>query len=482
MVDFAMAHLSGSDRSQMLLLPEAVDDYVGPDNPVRFLEAFVDGLDLAAAGFARVQAKATGRPGYDPADLLKLYIYGYLNRVRSSRRLEAEARRNIEVIWLVRHLRPDFKTIADFRRDNRAAFKAVFREFVLVCRQLDLFGRELVAVDGTRIKAVNNKDRNFTRAALTTYLREAEEKLADYLKRLDDGDAQEDAAGGGGSRDAKLAEKIAAIQGKRDRHKALLAELDRTGADQISLTDPDSRAMAPMTRVGVGYNVQLAVDAKHKLIAAQEVGNQVLDLGLLAPTAAAAMEALGVERIAAVADRGYFKIEDIEACEKAGITAYVPKPVRGPAVREGFFAKDAFRYDPDRNVFTCPAGQTLSPCRRGKSRDNVKIDYGNRAACKVCSLRPHCTKTHRHVSRLENEAVLDRMAARLAARPDILDRRRESVEHPFGTIKQWMNQGAFLMRGLDNVRAEFSLTALVYNIRRAITLVGVPALMATARA
>jgi transposase len=445
----------------------------------------VDGLDLTGAGFGRVAPKATGRPGYDPADLLKLYIYGYLNRVRSSRRLEAETHRNIEVIWLLRHLKPDFKTIADFRRDRRAAFKAVFREFVLLCRQLDLFGRELLAVDGTRIKAVNNKDRNFTRGALTKFIREADEKLADYIKRLDEGDADEEPAGGTGSDHGggKLAEKIAAIQGKRDRHKALLNELDRTGEDQISLTDPDARAMARMTKVGVGYNVQLAVDVKHKLIAEQDVCNQVLDMGLLAPTVEAAMDTLDVERIEAVADRGYFKIEDIEACEKAGITAYVPKPIRGPAVREGFFSKEEFRYDPDRDVFTCPGGQTLSPLYQSKSRDNVKFDYCNRDACKACALRPRCTgNAYRRVSRLENEAVLDRMATRLDAHPEVLDRRRESVEHPFGTIKQWMNQGAFLMRRLENVRAEFSLTALAYNIRRAITLVGVPSLIAAARA
>lgn len=469
----------------MLLLPETVDDYVGPDNPVRFIDAFVDGLDLTGAGFGRVVPKATGRPGYDPADLLQLYIYGYLNRVRSSRRLEAETHRNIEVIWLLRHLKPDFKTIADFRRDNRAAFKAVFRELVLLCRQLDLFGRELLAVDGTRIKAVNNKDRNFTRGALTRFIREADEKLANYMKRLDEGDADEEPAGGTGPDHGggKLAEKIAAIQGKRDRHKALLNELDRTGEDQISLTDPDARAMARMTKVGVGYNVQLAVDTKHKLIAEQEVCNQVLDMGLLTPTVEAAMDTLDVERIEAVADRGYFKIEDIEACEKAGITAYVPKPIRGSALREGFFVKEEFRYDSDRDVFTCPGGQTLSPLYQSKSRDNVKFDYCNRDACKACALRPRCTgNAYRRVSRLENEAVLDRMAARLAARPEVLDRRRESVEHPFGTIKQWMNQGAFLMRRLENVRAEFSLTALAYNIRRAITLVGVPSLIVAARA
>ncbi|MFK0209180.1 IS1182 family transposase [Agrobacterium sp. NPDC090283] len=479
-----MAHLSGTDRSQLLLLPEAVDDYVGPDNPVRFIEAFVDGLDLAAVGFERVAAKETGRPGFDPADMLKLYIYGYVNRVRSSRRLEAEAHRNIEVIWLLRHLTPDFRTIAAFRRINHSAFRKVFREFVILCRQLDLFGRELLAVDGTRIKAVNNKDRNFTRGALSKFIREADEKLADYMKRLDDGDAEEERVGGDSrGSGCKIAEKIAAIRDKRARHKAMLEELDRTGEDQISLTDPDARAMARMTKVGVGYNVQLAVDTKHKLIAEQEVCNQVIDLGLLAPTVEAAMKTLGVETIEAVADRGYFKIEDIEACEAAGITAYVPKPLRGPAVAQGFFPKEAFSYDAAADTYTCPAGQTLRPRYYGKLRENVKVVYCDRKVCKSCGLRPSCTsKSYRGVTRLENEAVLDRMAARLETRPDILDIRRENVEHPFGTIKQWMNQGAFLMRGLENVRGEFSLTALAYNIKRAITIVGVQGLIAAARA
>ncbi len=417
-----MTHILGHDRCQMLLLPEAVDDYVGADNPVRFIDAFVDGLDLAALGFIGTVPKATGRPGYAPADLLKLYIYGYLNRVRSSRRLETETHRNIEVIWLLRHLKPDFKTIADFRRDNRAAFRAVFREFVLLCRQLDLFGRELLAVDGTRIKAVNNKDRNFTRASLRQYIDAADKRLADYLRRLDEGDVAEGGTGGG-SRVHNLSEKIEAIRGKRDRLRALLAELERTGESQVSLTDPDSRAMAGHTRVAVGYNVQLAVDAKHKLIVEQEVTNQVVDMGLLKETAEPARAILGVERIDVVADRGYFKIEDIEACDKAGLTPHVPKPQRGPAVRSGFFRKDEFRYDPDRDVFTCPARQTLAPHHYGKSRELQKIDYSNPAACPACPLRARCTTNVRRVSRLENEAVLDRMAARLKARPELLDRR-----------------------------------------------------------
>jgi transposase len=475
-----MTHITGHDRRQTLLLPEAVDDYVGAENPVRFIDAFVNGLDLAAAGFARVVPEATGRPGYAPGDLLKLYIYGYLNRVRSSRRLEAETRRNLEVIWLLRHLKPDFKTIADFRRDNRAAFRSVFREFVLLCRQLDLFGRELLAVDGTRIKAVNNKDRNFTRASLTKFIRDADERLVNYVRRLDEADAAEIGTGGG-SRMQHLAEKIAALRAARERHRALLADIERTGESQISLTDPDSRAMAGHTKIGVGYNVQVAVDAKHKLIVEQAVTNHVVDMGLLKQTAEPARAILGVERIDVVADRGYFKIEDIEACERAGLTPHIPQPQRGPAVRNGFFRKDEFRYDPDQDVFVCPGGQTLAPHHYGRSRELQKIDYSNPAACPACPLQPRCTTNVRRVSRLENEAVLDRMAARLKARPELLDRRRETVEHPFGSIKQWMNQGAFLMRGLDNVRGEFSLTALVYNLRRALNIVGIGAMTAAVR-
>ena len=476
-----MTHIAGLERDQLLLLPEAVDDYVGSDNPVRFIDAFVDGLDLTAAGFLRVEAKAMGRPGYAPGDLLKLYIYGYLNRVRSSRRLETECHRNIEVLWLLRTLKPDFKTIADFRRDNRAAFRAVFRQFVLLCRRLDLYGRELLAVDGTRIKAVNNKDRNFTRSSLREFIRRADEWLEDYLKRLDEGDV-EDGATGGGARTKNLAEKIAALNEKRGRYQAMLAQLDRTGEDQISLTDPDSRAMAAHTKVGVGYNVQVAVDAKNKLIVEQAVTNQVVDMGLLTETSEPAREILGVETIDVVADRGYFKIEDIEACEQAGCVPHVAKPQRGSSVREGLFRKDEFRYDAGLDAYVCPAGKLLTPIRRGRMRDLERTDYGNPKACRACQLRPRCTNDARSVFRLENEDVLDRMAERLKVRPAILDRRREVVEHPFGSIKQWMYQGAFLMRGLANVRAEFSLTALAYNLRRALNILGVEAMTAAVAA
>jgi transposase len=472
-----MAHISGFERDQLLLLPEAVDDYVGSDNPVRFVDVFVEGLDLVKAGFGRVQPKATGRPGYAPGDLLKLYIYGYLNRVRSSPRLEAECHRNIEVIWLLRTLKPDFKTIADFRAENRAAFKSVFRQFTLLCKRLDLFGRELLAVDGTRIKAVNNKDRNFTRNSLERFIKTADERLQDYFRRLDEGDVAE--AGTNGARTRNLAEKIEALRKKRGRYGVILAELDRTGESQISLTDPDSRAMTANGKVVVGYNVQTAVDAKNKLIVEQAVNNQGTDLGLLKETAEPAGVILEGETIDVVADAGYYKSEDIEACEQAGLSPQVPRPQRGHAVREGLFRKDEFQYDAERDAYICPAGQVLSTRYESKLRDLTKFDYANPSACRACAIRSRCCTPHspRKVSRLSNEAALDRMAERLKARPDILARRRETVEHPFGSIKQWMNQGAFLMRGLEKVRAEFSLTALVYNLRRALNIVGVEKLM-----
>ena len=287
-----MHHIQGCDRDQTLLLPNSVADYIGPDNPVRFIEAFVDQLDLQEAGFCRVEPKETGRPGYDPADLLKLYMYGYLNRVRSSRRLEAETRRNLEVIWLLRGLTPDFKTIADFRKDNRGAFKPVFRQFVLLCRKLDLFGGELLAVDGTRLKAVNSTERNFTHAKLTKQIESIDQKLTDYLERLDHCDVQESEPNA--ARTERLKEKIATLRTQQIRCQAMLQELERSGESQISLTDPDSRAMALNPKVGVGYNAQVAVDSKRKLIVEQEVTNAGTDLGLLAPTASAAKEVLKV--------------------------------------------------------------------------------------------------------------------------------------------------------------------------------------------
>jgi transposase len=476
-----MAYIEGHARDQALLLPASVEDYVGADSPVRFIDAFVDDLDLGEAGFCRSRPKATGRPGYDPGDMLKLYLYGYLNRVRSSRRLESEATRNLELIWLLRGLRPDYKTIADFRRDNRSAFKAVFRAFVVLCRKLDLFGRELLAVDGTRLKAVNNPGRNFSRDKLARYIAAADERLEGYLAELDAIDRGEDGSGPG--RGEALSAKIAKVRERRQAQEAMLEQLNASGESQVSLSDPDARAMVTGQKTTVGYNAQVAVDAKHKLIVEQHVTNAATDMGLLATTAGAAKDTLGVERIAAVADMGYYKGEDIEACEANGITPYVARPQRGSAIANGRFPKERFSYDPAADAYHCPGGKLLDTRYRSVTRGHVSIQYSSPAACAACAIRARCTGGRwRRINRWESEAVLERMATRLAARPGILDVRRETVEHPFGSIKQWMNQGAFLMRGLENVRAEFSLTALAYNLRRAINIIGIPRMIRAVRA
>ncbi len=370
-----------------------MDDYIGADNPVRFIDAFVDELDLLAAGFVRVAAKATGRPGYAPGDLLKLYIYGYLNRVRSSRRLEAECHRNIEVIWLLRTLKPDFKTIADFRRDNRAAFRSVFRQFVLLCRRLDLFGRELLAVDGTRIKAVNNKDRNFTRNSLREIHPAADERLDDYLERLDEGDVEEGGTGGG-ARTKNLAEKIEALAKKRGRYGAMLAELERTGEDQISLTDPDSRAMAAHTKVGVGYNIQIAVDAKNKMIVEQAVTNQVVDMGLLTQTAEPARAILDVEKIDVVADTQLLQNRGHRGLREGGADAPCSQAATRIVGARGLFPQGRvpIRCGPGCVHLSGRADTVAKPPRQA-ARYLTKIDYGNRSGmpclCAAVALHEH---------------------------------------------------------------------------------------------
>ncbi len=357
----------------------------------------------------------------------------------------------------------------------------MFRAFVLLCRNLDLFGRELLAVDGTRLKAVNSRARNFSRERLATYLASTDARLERYLAELDEIDRGEDGAGTG--RGDTLATKIARLREQRQVSAALLGQLEDSGEGQISLTDPDARLMVVHSKVTVGYNAQVAVDAKHSLIVEQQVTNVCNDMGLLARTAGAAMEALGVEQIDAVADMGYHSGDDIVACEADGITPYIPRPHRGTAVGNGLFPKERFRYDPVADVYHCPGGQVLDTRYASVTRGHLSVQYSSPAACAGCQIKARCTTGRwRRINRGEHEAVIERMAARLAKRPGILLIRKSTVEHPFGSIKQWMNQGAFLMRGLEKVRAEFSLTALAYNLRRAITLIGVPRLIRAVQA
>jgi len=474
-----MEHIQGSDREQMTLFPEALDDYVARDNPVRFLDTFIDSLDLKSLAFEHIVLKETGRPPYHPADLLKLYVYGYLNRIRSSRRLETESGRNLELMWLLRRLTPDFKTIADFRRDNRQAIRRVCRQFTVFCRQLELFGGELVAIDGSKFKAQNAKGRNFTQAKLKRQLKELDQKIDEYLEELDQADEEEKDLPEKPNAE-QLWEKIEAMKRRQAQLRERQQQMKDSGQSQISLTDPDSRAMP----VGggeatlVGYNVQLSVDAKHKLIVDHEVTNDVTDLGLLSHMAKSAKQALGVDAIDVVADRGYYDGQEVKACLEEDITPYLPKANTSANRKRGLFTKEDFRYDREQDRYGCPAGQALT-FRFTTVEQERQIRYYATRACRECALKPKCTGNQRgrRITRWVDEHLLEAMQARVQAEPEKVGLRKQLAEHPFGTIKHAMNQGYFLMRGLEKVRAEMALTVMAYNLKRAIQILGVPKLV-----
>lgn len=472
-----MGYIAGTDRTQAVLLPEVLDDYVGADNPVRFLDAFVAQLDLGALGFQRAVPAETGRPGYDPGDLLRLYLYGYLHRIRSSRRLEQETHRNVELMWLVRRLTPDFKTIADFRRDHAAALKGVGREFVLLCRRLDLFGGELLAIDGSKFRAVNARDRSYTPVRLATLQRDIDRTIARYLRELERQDEAE--AGTEGPSAETLREKIAGLEQRRAHYDGLQQELAAHGETVVSLTDPDSRPMLSGGRIEVCYNVQTAVDAKHKLIVAEDVTNAAGDRDQLSPMATAAQEVLGGARAVVVADQGYYHGAEIKTCVEAGLTPLVPRPLTSANEARGLYTKDDFAYDPGADVYHCPAAETLT-CRSTTRELGRTIRNYRTSACGRCALKPRCTrnKDGRKITRWVDEHLLEEMAAHLRRAPTLFAQRKALSEHPYGTMKRGMDQGYFLLKGLRKVRGEFSLTALAYNLKRVINLVGVPQLVA----
>jgi len=399
-----MGYIAGSDRSQGFLLPESLEDYIGGDHAVRFLDAFVDGLDLEKCGFERAKPADTGRPPFSPGDLLKLYLWGYLNQTRSSRKLEKECARNLEVIWLMRKLQPDFKTIADFRRDNAKAFKMVFRQFNLLCRELDLFGRELVAIDGTKLRAVNSTARNYSKGKLLQLLERIDARLEEYLGAMDAADEGEQSEGAPKTGNVpELQKKIDALRERQRQHRGTLLEMERSGAGEVSLTDPDSRAM---WKSGIGYNAQIAVDAKHKLIAAQEVVNDKTDHGQLAPMAQAAMEELDVEKIKAVADGGYYDHNGIAQCEAIGVEPYLPRLHKGKAVSEGRFDKTQFHYDSATDAYRCPAGATLGKESQTLRDGEPHFIYSHAKACRQCPLKAQCTPgSYRRIMRWEGEAA-----------------------------------------------------------------------------
>jgi len=471
-----MNHLRGLDRSQTLLFPERLEDYIAPENPVRFLDAFVGTLDLQALGFARAQVANTGRPPYAPAALLKLYLYGYLHRIRSSRLLEAECRRNVEVIWLLGKLTPDFKTIADFRKDNVKPLRAVNRQFTLLCRKLDLFGGELLAIDGSKFGAVNARDQNFNVAKLQDLIARADARLAEYLQALDHTDAAEPAAAA--LNKVELAAKIAALREKQDWHKELLAQLQEGEDKQVSVTDPDTRKMPAAQGMIVGYNAQVAVDAQHKLIAADDVTNEVTDLRQLAEVALAAKANLELKQTEVVADAGYYNAAEVSRCAEQGITAYVPKADTSANTARGLYGKSRFQYDARKDVYVCPAGAELT-YRFATYELGRELRYYRASGCKGCALKPQCTrnKANRTITREENEGLMEAMAARMAAQPWKFKLRKTLAEHPFGTLKRWFGYTHFLLKGLVKVRTEWSLMTLVYNLKRVLNLVSFEKLM-----
>jgi transposase len=475
-----MGFIHGADRHEAILFPERLDDYIAAENPVRFLDAFVDHLDLTMLGFQRATPATTGRPAYAPADLLKLYMYGYLYRLRSSRRLEQETHRNVELMWLLKKLRPDHKTIADFRKNNLQPLRQVCREFTVLCKQLDLFAGELVAIDGSKFKAVNAKERNFTRDKLTKLLAQIDQRIESYLKDLDGQDTQEDAGTPGGAVADHVQAKIEALQHRKLRYADLQAQLEASGETQLSLTDPESRAM----KLGKGhgtevcYNVQTAVDSKHKLIVANDVTNDTGDRDCLSPMALQAKDILGGP-FDAVADVGYYHGEEVKTCLDAGITPYIARPVTSANQKLGLFTKEDFIYDGASDTYQCPAGERLT-FRFDAVEHGRHIRYYATSACKICPLRQRCTRNKggRRLTRWVDEHLLEAMEQRVRSRPEVMKQRKQLVEHPFGTMKRWWDAGYFLMRGLEKVRTEFSLTVLAYNLRRVLNLVEMPRLLA----
>jgi transposase len=475
--------VEGIDRGQSTLFPECLEDWIGEDNPVRVIDVFVDELDLGELCFSGVAPEVTGRPSYHPSVLLKLYIYGYLNRVQSSRRLEREALRNVEVMWLTGRLAPDHKTIADFRKDNGRAIRRVCARFVALCRTMGLLTEASVAIDGSKFKAVNNRDKNFTRAKMDRRMAQIEESVARYLQQLDTADRQEPSEALK-AKTSRLKEKIEKLKEQMQRLEILKVQMLATADQQISLTDPDARSMATSGRGSgvVGYNVQVAVETTHHLIITHEVINDGTDRSQLSPMAKEAKATLGVENLDAVADRGYFDSEEILACENAGITVTLPKPMTSNSKSEGRFGKQDFRYVAQQDVYICPAGERLAYHYTTEENGLVLRRFWTNA-CQSCAIKNACTTAkERRITRWEHEHVLEAVQRRLDEHPEKMRLRRETVEHPFGTIKARMGATHFLMKTLPKVATEMALHVLAYNLTRVMNIIGVRPLMAAMRA
>ena len=463
--------IEGEHRQQGILFPETLEDYIGENNPVRIVEVFVEQLDLKELGFQGVVPHATGRPAYHPAVLLKIYVYGYLNRVQSSRRLERESQRNVELMWLTGRLTPDFKTIADFRKDNGEAIRAVCRKFIVLCRQLNLFTEAFVAIDGSKFKAVNNRDKNFTPAKMKRRMLQIEESINRYLGQLDSADREESSIAE--LKTARLEDKIAALKKEMSHLKELEMQMLAAPDKQLSLTDPDARSMKTRGTGIVGYNVQTAVDTKHHLIVTHEVTNKGSDRSQLFNMAKQARTAIDAQNLTVVADRGYFNGEEILECEEAGITTYLPKPQTSGNQSKGLFGKRDFHYIPEDDEYRCPAGERLIWRMTTEEKGQILHRYWS-SNCKTCAIKSQCTEgKERRVTRWEHETVLEAMQERLDRDPEKMRTRRETVEHPFGTLKAWMGSTHFQTKTLKRVSTEMSLHVLAYNLKRVMNILGI---------
>ena len=472
-------YIEGTERGQTTLFPDRLEDWVGEDNPVRVIDLFVDEIDLAEIGFGRTSPAPTGRPGYRPSVLLKLFIYGYLNRVPSSRALEREAGRNVEVMWLTGRLAPDHKTIADFRRDNGAAIRKTCAQFVELCRRVGVLKGDCVAIDGSKFKAVNNRDKNFTKGKIASRIAHLEASIERYLEEMVRIDRQEEGEARA-EKIANLAQRYGRIRQEIQRLQDMDRALKEAPDSQISLTDPDARAMATSAKGSgfVGYNAQAAVDAETHLIVTHDVINAGHDREQLSPMARGAKAALGRDEMSAVADKGYFSGREILACHEDGITTTLPRPETSGNRSKGMYVKADFAYDADADVYRCPAGETLT-YRYTTEEDGLLVRRYWTNACQTCPVKVRCTTgKQRRITRWEHEHLVDEMRDRMSRDPALMALRRSTAEHPFGTIKAWMGATHFRMRRLIHVRTEMAFHVLAYNIKRMIALIGVRRLLA----
>jgi len=470
MTDF----IEGEVRTQATLFPEALDDYITEENAVRVIDVFIDNLDLSDLGFKIIPA-VTGRPAYHPGMMLKLYVYGYLNRIQSSRRLEREAGRNVELMWLLGRLAPDFKTIADFRKDNAKGIRLVCRDFVLICRKLKLFSDAFIAIDGSKFKAVNSRGRNYTRKKLKNRFSQIDKSIDKYLKQIVSADRLETPVAK--VKTERLEDKIKKLKKEVGRLNKVEAQLEASPDKQISLTDPDARAMRSHTAGMIGYNVQTAVDVKHHLIVVHEVTNEGTDRSQLMNMAIQAKQATGHKKLSIVADRGYYNSTEIKACEDASIEVYLPKNETSGNQAKGFFGKRDFIYNPEKDEYLCPGGE-IAGYRFSREEKGKIIRRYWASDCPTCPIKSQCTTgKNRRICRWEHESVLDRVEERTEHEPERMAARRNTVEHPFGTIKTWMGYTHFQMKTLERVGTEMSLHVLAYNLKRVIKLLGTGALI-----